>query len=438
MPTRRRPARSTAKSRDTVRTVGVVGLGYVGLPLLVEFARAGFRAVGLEIDPVRRRAIAAGRSPIGDVDSAELRALVRAKKLTVTDDWKAMRRVDAVSICVPTPLRKSKEPDIGFVRAAAESLAPHLRRGQLVILESTTYPGTTRELVRPILEKSGLRVGRDIALAFSPERVDPGNTEWPLRRIPKVVGGVTPACAERAAALYRRVFDEVHAVRDADTAEMTKLLENTFRAVNIGLVNEFAMACHRLGIDVWEVVGAAATKPFGFMSFQPGPGLGGHCLPVDPHYLSWRMRMLNFSTRFIDLADEVNAAMPEHVVERLATLLNARGKALSRSRVLIVGVAYKPNVADTRESPALDIIAGLQGRGARVTYHDSHVPRLRVGEKTLRSVPLTPARLKGCDVAVIITPHDDLDLPRLCRHAPQVFDCRGVTTPRRAKKITRL
>lgn len=440
MASRRRPAASTAKRTApsaAPQRVGVVGLGYVGLPLLVEIARAGFRAVGFDVDPARRRQIARGQSPIEDVPSADLRALVRAGKVSVAEDWAALGTLDAMSICVPTPLRKSKEPDISYVRGAAETLAPHLRRGQLIILESTTYPGTTREVVLPILEGGGLRVGRDFWLAFSPERVDPGNREWPLRRIPKVVGGITPACTERAAALYGRVFETVFPVSSAEAAEMAKLLENTFRMVNIGLVNEFALACHRLGLDTWEIIAAAATKPFGFMSFRPGPGLGGHCIPIDPMYLSWRMRLLNFSTRFIDLAEEINAEMPRHVVERLADLLNARGKALSRSRVLIVGVAYKADVSDTRESPALDIIALLRGRGARVEYHDPLVPRLALESGEMRSVPLAPARLRRCDVAVIVTPHRALDLALIARHAPLVFDTRGVTRGRR-RNVLRL
>jgi UDP-N-acetyl-D-glucosamine dehydrogenase len=382
--------------------------------------------------------IAKGRSPIEDIPSAALRPLVKSGALCVADDLRALRTMDAMSICVPTPLRKSKEPDIGFVKSAAETLAPHLRRGQLVILESTTYPGTTREIVLPILEGTGLRAGRDFHLAFSPERVDPGNVDWPLSRIPKVIGGVTPACTRRAAAFYGRIFERVHSVSSAEAAEMTKLLENTFRAVNIGLVNEFALACHRLGLDTWEIVDAAATKPFGFMPFRPGPGLGGHCIPVDPQYLSWRMRLLNFTTRFIDLADEVNSAMPEHVVERLTALLNDRGKALSRARVLLIGVAYKPDVSDTRESPALDIIDLLRGRRARVSYHDPLVPRLEVGDSSLRSVALTPARLRASDVAVIVTPHSGADVEAICRHAPLVFDCRGVTAGSAEGRAVRL
>jgi UDP-N-acetyl-D-glucosamine dehydrogenase len=442
MPTRPRRPRSTAKARRAaagdMRKAGVIGLGYVGLPLLVEFARAGFEAVGFDVDPRRRRQIARGDSPVEDVPSADLRGLVRQGKITIADDWSALRHLDAMSICVPTPLRKSKEPDISYIRDAAETLAPHLRAGQLIILESTTYPGTTREVVLPILEATGLRVGRDFWLAFSPERVDPGNREWPLTRIPKVVGGVTPACTERAAAFYGRVFETVHPVSGAEAAEMAKLLENTFRAVNIGLVNEFALACHRLGLDTWEIIGAAATKPFGFMPFRPGPGLGGHCIPIDPMYLSWRMRLLNFSTRFIDLAEEVNSAMPEHVVERLAALLNERGKALSRSKILLLGVAYKANVSDTRESPALDILALLEGRRAHVSYHDPLVASVRSGDKTYRSVPLTTARLRSCDAAVILTPHREIDLAAVCRHAPLVFDTRGVISGKRTRNVVNL
>jgi UDP-N-acetyl-D-glucosamine dehydrogenase len=415
-----------------------MGLGYVGLPLLVELARAGLRAYGFDLDEARVRTINAGKSPIEDVDSATLRKLVKSGRLSAHTESKVLAKADAISICVPTPLRKSKEPDISIIQDAVKSLRPHLRRGHLIILESTTYPGTTREIVRSALEETGLRAGKDFHLAFSPERVDPRNRQWPLTRIPKVIGGVTPQCTARAAEFYRRIFETVHEVSSADAAEMAKLLENTFRAVNIGLVNEFALACHRLGLDTWEIIDAAATKPFGFMPFRPGPGLGGHCIPVDPQYLSWRMRLLNFSTRFIEVADEINSTMPEHVVERLAVLLNERGLAISRAKILIVGVAYKPDVSDTRESPALDILSLLEERKARIAYHDTQVARIDIAGKPHRSLELTPARLKAFDVAVIVTAHSDLNVKQLCRHAKRVFDCRGVTRGLRGKGIHRL
>lgn len=430
MPSRAARLRSTAKTprpASTAQSAGVIGLGYVGLPLLVEMARAGLRAVGFDVDPRRRREIASGQSPIEDIKSSDLGPLVASGALRVAEDWTALREADAVSICVPTPLRKSKEPDISFIHTAAETLAPHLRRGQLVILESTTYPGTTREIVLPILEATGLRCGRDFHLAFSPERVDPGNLVWPLTRIPKVIGGITPACTQRAAAFYGRIFETVHPVSSAEAAEMAKLLENTFRAVNIGLVNEFALACQRLGLDTWEVIRASATKPFGFMSFRPGPGIGGHCIPVDPQYLSWKMRLLNFTTRFIDLAEEVNAEMPRHVVQRLSMLLNDRGKALSRSRITVIGVAYKADVSDVRESPALDIIGLLLQAKAKVAYHDPFVPQIDVEGAALRSSPLTRALLRRSDAVIIITPHSDISVREICALAPLVFDTRGVT-----------
>jgi UDP-N-acetyl-D-glucosamine dehydrogenase len=442
MPSKTSRKRTTRNARGGgnphIKIAGVVGLGYVGLPLMVECARAGIHAVGFDTDPARRRMIRRGESPVEDISSEDLRPLVKAGTVSVADDWSALRDVDAISICVPTPLRKSKEPDISFVTAAAESLKPHLRRGHLIILESTTYPGTTREIVLPILESTGLRVGKDFWLAFSPERVDPGNVVWPLTRIPKVIGGVTPQCTREAAEFYGRVFETIHPVSSAEAAEMAKLLENTFRAVNIGLVNEFALTCDRLGLDTWEVIQAAGTKPFGFMSFKPGPGLGGHCIPIDPQYLSWRMRLLNFTTRFIDLAEEVNSEMPRHAVLKMAMTLNRQGKALSKSRVLVVGVAYKADVSDIRESPALDIIELLLSHGAKLRYHDPLVPTLTVGEHTLKSSPITPKALERCDAVMIVTPHSGIDYRRIAKSVPLVFDCRGVTAGMRGKNIFRL
>ncbi|MBN1477667.1 nucleotide sugar dehydrogenase [Candidatus Sumerlaeota bacterium] len=436
------PRRTTRKAHDRgnphIGIAGVVGLGYVGLPLMVECARAGIQAVGFDTDPARRRMIRRGESPVEDIASEDLRPLVKSGIVSVAEDWSALRDVDAISICVPTPLRKSKEPDISFVTAAAESLKPHLRRGHLIILESTTYPGTTREIVLPILESTGLRVGKDFWLAFSPERVDPGNVEWPLSRIPKVIGGITPECTREAAAFYSRIFETVHPVSSAEAAEMAKLLENTFRAVNIGLVNEFALTCDRLGLDTWEVIKAAGTKPFGFMSFKPGPGLGGHCIPIDPQYLSWRMRLLNFTTRFIDLAEEVNSEMPRHAVLKMAMALNHQGKAISKTRVLVVGVAYKADVSDIRESPALDIIELLISHGAKLRYHDPLVPTLTVGEHTLKSSPLTAKTLRSFDAVMIVTPHTGIDHRLIIRSVPLVFDCRGVTAGMKGKNIFRL
>lgn len=405
---------------------------------MVEMARAGIKAVGFDVSEKRCAMVAAGRSPVEDVPTPVLKKFVKEGLISVAKDWRELKKMDAISICVPTPLRKSKEPDISFVHQASSDLAKHLQPGQLIILESTTYPGTTREILLPILEATGLKCGKDFSLAFSPERVDPGNVTWPLNRIPKVIGGITESCTKRAVEFYGRVFETVHPVSNAEAAEMAKLLENTFRAVNIGLANEFALACDLLGIDTWEVVDAAATKPFGFMPFRPGPGLGGHCIPIDPHYLSWKMRLLNFSTRFINLADDINSNMPRHVVLSLAMALNKRRVAFSQAKILVIGLAYKPDVSDVRESPAFDIIDLLERHGAKISYHDELVPTATICGKTVKSTPLTPSRLKTFDAALIVTPHSGIDIKSVCRHSQVVYDCRGVTTKIRRKNIIRL
>ncbi len=383
--------------------VGVIGLGYVGLPLLVEFAANGFRAVGFEVDQKKAAAINRGESYIGDVEGRAVRELVAAERLRATTDFDELAACDAVVICVPTPLRKTKEPDISYILAAAMEIRERLRRGQLVVLESTTYPGTTDEVLLPMFEEAGLRLDEDFLLAFSPERVDPGNPQFKTDNIPKVVGGCTPDSTAAAAALYGAIVKEVHAVTSARVAEAAKLLENTFRAVNIGMANEMARLCYHLGIDTWEVIRAAATKPFGFMPFYPGPGLGGHCIPLDPHYLSWKARQHGFESRFIGLADEVNSGMPEHVVRLVWDGLNEEGKALKGSRVLVLGVAYKKDIADVRESPALSIIDRLRAKGAEVRYHDPFVGEVRFDEahtegggEPLRSVGLTDGGVGGC------------------------------------------
>ncbi|MBI4371784.1 MAG: nucleotide sugar dehydrogenase [Elusimicrobia bacterium] len=407
--------------------VGVVGLGYVGLPLAVEFARAGLRVEGVEASPARAAALRHGRSYIEDVPSSEVAALTRARRLTVRADGAGLGRCDAVLICVQTPLRKTKEPDLGHILAACRALAPRLRRGQLVVLESTTYPGTTDEVVRPALEESGLKAGKDFFLAFSPERVDPGNARWKIANTPKVVGGINPASTRLAAKLYGAILARVVPVSSAKAAELVKLLENSFRAVNIALVNEMARICHRLGLDVWEVVGAAATKPFGFMPFWPGPGIGGHCIPKDPQLLSWRMKTLNFEARFIELAARINADMPSYTVSRVAESLNRGGKALKGSRVLVLGVAYKPGVSDYRESPALDVMHLLAEAGAKVEYHDPFVPRAEAGGRSWSSRPLSGAVLRGADLVVILTAHP-LDYARVARGARRVFDARNAAS----------
>ena len=429
-------------------TVGVIGLGNVGLPLAMEFARAGFKVVGIDTDPAKPAAIKAGRSYITDVPSAELARHVRAGRLSATTDFSALRRCDAVSICVPTPLRKSKDPDVSYIVAAVQQIAKYLHRGMLIVLESTTYPGTTREMVLPDLRAARtppLQVGKDFFLAFSPERVDPGNKRYNTRTTPKIVGGITAACTDMARALYAPAVDRVVTVSSCEAAEMVKLLENTFRAVNIGLVNEIAQMCDRLKLDAWEVIEAAATKPFGFMPFFPGPGIGGHCIPLDPYYLSWKMKTLNFAARFIELAGEINSKMPEFTMLKLSRLLNARGKSLKGARILVVGVAYKPNVSDTREAPVLDVISLLRESGPRVEYHDPFVSRVTVGAgghsgagPTLRSATLTSARLKAADCVLITTAHAGVDYARILKSARLIFDTRNALRGRRAPNLIRL
>jgi UDP-N-acetyl-D-glucosamine dehydrogenase len=408
-------------------TLGVVGLGYVGLPLCVEAARAedgGVKVLGFDLKQSVVDGINAGRSHIQDVPSEDVSRLRSKGLLEATTDMGRLAECDAISICVPTPLSKTRDPDVSFILAATESVAAALQAGQLVVLESTTYPGTTREIMLPALERTGLEAGRDFFLCFSPERVDPGNPTWQTKNTPKVIGGVTPACSEVGAALYRRFIDTVVPVSSAEAAELTKILENTFRAVNIGLVNETAIIADRLGVDVWEVIEAASTKPFGFMKFLPGPGLGGHCIPVDPHYLSWKMRTLNYKTRFIELASEINAEMPLFVVGKVREALNRSRKAVNGSRVLLLGVAYKRDIDDVRESPALDIMKLLEADGAEVAYHDPFIPVLHEDGKELASVALTDDALTNADAVVIVTDHTNVDYARVVRLSQAVVDAR--------------
>ena len=407
--------------------VGIVGLGYVGLPLAVEFARAGFHVTGVEAFSARAAALKRGHSYIGDVPSKEVARLLRAGLLDVRTDGRTLNRCDAVVICVQTPLRKSKEPDLGAVVAACREVAKSLRRGQLVVLESTTYPGTTEDVVRPELEKSGLKAGRDFHLAFSPERVDPGNEKWTIANTPKVVGGIDAASTRLATALYRKIVRQVVPVSSAGAAELVKLLENSFRAVNIALINEMAQICHKLGLDVWEVVGAAATKPFGFMPFWPGPGIGGHCIPKDPQLLTWKMKSLNFEPRFIELATRINGSMPDYAVARIAQALNRDGKAIKGSRIFVLGVAYKPGVSDYRESPALDVMHLLAEEGAKIEYHDSFVPKAEAAGRVWRGRALTDAAVKAADLVAVMTAHPGVDYARICRLARRVFDARNAT-----------
>ena len=413
--------------------VGIVGLGYVGVPIAVAFCEAGHTVVGVDTDPRRAQAVGRGESYIEDIPSDRLAAV--SDRLCAGTSYEALADAEAVLIAVPTPLTENREPDLGPLVAAGSELARVIRKGQLVVLESTTYPGTTRERLVPLLEESGLAAGHDFNVAFSPERVDPGRVDFTLRNTPKVVGGLTPACGERAVALYREVCDEVMEVSTPEAAELTKLLENIFRSVNIALVNELAMLADRMSIDIWEVVEAAATKPYGFMRFDPGPGMGGHCLPVDPFYLSWRAREFDYTAHFIELAGEVNQQMPYFCVEKVTRALNGHAKAVRGSRIAIVGVSYKAGVGDLRESPALKIMELLRERGARLAYHDEHVPELP--DLGLRSEPLDAA-LDGADCAVIVTAHPGLDPRTVVESAPLVVDFRGATRGIEAGNLVRL
>jgi len=406
-------------------SVGVLGLGYVGLPLAVEFAQAGFNVIGVDVDQRKVDTLNAGRSYIPDVKTEDVAALREAGKLVATTDYAELLAADAVSICVPTPLRKTRDPDMSYVINAAEKVAEIAHPGFLIVLESTTYPGTTEEILQPPLEAKGFTVGKDVFLAFSPERIDPGNPHFGVRNTPKVVGGATPACTEAATALYATAIDQVVPVSSLRAAEMVKLLENTFRAVNIGLVNEMALMCDKLNVDVWEVIEAASTKPYGFMKFTPGPGIGGHCIPIDPLYLSWKLKSLNYNARFIEVADQVNMSMPHHVVDMIQNALNDDGKPLKRSQVLVLGVAYKRDIDDLRESPALDVMATLVGHHAQVSYHDPYVPMLRLNGGTFQSVPLSPEVLSAADCVVIITDHSTFDWGMITQNARLIVDTRN-------------
>ena len=423
---------------DRTAVVGIIGLGYVGLPLAVETARAGFRVVGFDLDGSVVEGVNKGFSHVQDVDASLLEALVGEGLISATTDMTRLGECDAISICVPTPLNKIKDPDLSAVVAAAGSVRDGLREEQLVILESTTYPGTTREVLLPILEESGLKVGVDFNLCFSPERVDPGNERWNTKNTPKVLGGVTPECTAAGLELYERIFDTMVPVSTAEAAELTKVYENTFRMINIALANELAQACERLDLDVWEVIDAADTKPFGFMKFTPGPGLGGHCIPLDPHYLSWKMRTLGYRNRLIDQASEINGEMPAHVVRQVGRALNDDRRSVLGARILVLGVAYKKDIGDLRESPAIEIMAALQRSGAELSYHDPHCPRISDDGHTplsglpLSSVDLTDAALAATDVVVIVTDHSAIDYDHVGRAARVVVDSRGVMRGRDA------
>ena len=413
------------KIRDRSAKVGVVGLGYVGLPLAVEMARKGFQVTGIDLIREKVDSVNSGISYVLDVPSETLLSFVSASKLRATQSLAAVERLDTLNICVPTPLRKNKDPDLSYVVAAVEAVRNHIRPGQLIILESTTYPGTTREVVLPALEETGLRVGQDFFLAYSPERVDPGNATYTTRNIPKVVGGMTPRCTEIAVLLYEQFVEKVVPVSSTDCAEMVKLLENTFRSVNIALANEMALTCHSLGINVWEVIEAARTKPFGFMPFYPGPGLGGHCIPVDPYYLTWKAKMNGCEPRLIELAGHINNQMPTFTVRVIADALNEKGKPLKGSRVLALGVAYKRDTNDIRESPALQVLEGLHEKGAIIHFSDPYVPVITIGDKTIKSMELSIETLQSMDCVVVLTDHSTVDYSRVSELSPLVVDTRN-------------
>ncbi|HEX9912191.1 MAG TPA: nucleotide sugar dehydrogenase [candidate division Zixibacteria bacterium] len=407
--------------------VGVIGLGYVGLPLAVEFGDQGFMVLGFDINKKKVDLINSGRSDIDDIKDVQVKKLVQKGLLKATINFALLRRADCISICVPTPLSKTKDPDVSYILSAVNQVRKYLHPGQLVVLESTTYPGTTEELILPILGETGLKVGKDFFLSFSPERVDPANKNFTVKNTPRVVGGITPLCTRISKLFYEQIISKVVPVSSTQSAEMVKLLENTFRSVNIGLVNEVALMCDRLKIDTWEIIHAADTKPFGFMPFYPGPGLGGHCIPIDPHYLSWKLKSLNYYARFIELAGEINSHMPEYVVERVTRILNQVKKTLKDSNILVLGVAYKKNIRDVRESPALDVIKLLQNAGAKVKYNDPHVPSILMNSYIMKSAKLTSALLKKTDCVVIVTDHSAYDYNWIVRNSKLIFDTRNAT-----------
>jgi len=418
------------KAKDRSALMGVIGLGYVGLPLAVEFAEAGYKVLGFDVSEKAVAGINSGQSHIQDVPTERLSKFVSSGHIQATTSMDRLSEVDLISICVPTPLSKTKDPDISYVMAAADAVSRTIRSGQAIVLESTTYPGTTREQLLPSIESHGFEVGRDVFLAFSPERVDPGNPTWQTHNTPKVIGGITEDCRDVVMALYGPAFETLVPVESPEAAELVKLLENTFRSVNIGLVNEMAIVCEKLGVDVWDVIEAAATKPFGFMKFTPGPGLGGHCIPIDPHYLAWKMRGLNYKTRFIDVASEVNSEMPAFWVRKVSESLNADSKALRGSTVLVLGVTYKPDIDDVRESPAMDILRLLRQQGAEVQYHDPYVPELVEDGELLTSVEFSADTIQAADCVIIVTDHSTIDYESVGNNAKQVVDTRNALKKR--------
>ncbi len=406
--------------------IGVVGVGYAGLPLAMEFARSGFKVHGIDVDDEKVKDLNEGKSHIEDVKDDILQFAIRAGCFEAHSDYAVVSELDCVILCVPTPLRQTKDPDISYIVNAAQAVKKHLHKDMLIVLQSTTYPGTTEEVVRAEFESENVQIGKDLFLGFSPERIDPGNLKYTIKNTPKIVGGITPQCTEMAKTLYEQVIDRVIPVSSAAAAEMVKLLENTFRAVNIGLVNEIAIMCEKLGISVWEVIEAAASKPFGFMPFFPGPGLGGHCIPIDPLYLSWKLKMLNYNARFIELASEVNTQMPEYCVYRIVGVLNRNQKCVNGTKVLLIGLTYKPDVSDVRESPALDIMRLLENGGAQVDYSDPYVAQLSVDDVVKKSVSLEPATIQEYDLLVMVTSHSDFDYAMIQKSAQLIFDARNV------------
>ncbi|RLD09611.1 MAG: UDP-N-acetyl-D-glucosamine dehydrogenase [Chlamydiae bacterium] len=426
------------KIQNKSAKIAVVGLGYVGLPLAVEFANAGFDVTGIDVSADKVKKINKGQNYIDDVDSKLMKSLVKSGKLIATTNFATMKKIDCVSICVPTPLGKTGDPDISYMLAARDAILPHVKSPLLFVLESTTYPGSTNELIIPLMEEKGLKVGEDVFIAFSPERVDPGNPVYQTHNTPKVVGGVTKTCTKIAAELYSTVIEKIIPVSSCTAAEMTKLLENTFRSINIGLANEIAIMCKYLDVDVWEVINAAATKPFGFMPFYPGPGLGGHCIPIDPLYLSWKLKTLDYKARFIELADEVNSSMPEYVIALISDALNDKAKSIKKSKILILGMAYKKDIDDLRESPALDVYEYLESRGAKVSYHDPYVPQFKWDGGIIKSKVYSDKLIKSQDCVVILTAHSNIDYKAVVKNAKLVVDTRNATQGIKNKKIVKL
>lgn len=428
--------RSKLMNKNT--SIGIIGLGYVGLPLAVAFARANYYVTGFEIDKRKIKSLKSGISHIADISSETLQPLIESNKITVTSDFSLIKNMNVIIICVPTPLRKTKDPDISYIVSAVRKIVQYLQRGQVIVLESTTYPGTTREVLLPMIEKSGFKAGRDIFIAFSPERVDPGNKSYTISNTPKIVGGITRQCTQYACEVYEKIVNKVIPVSSSETAEMVKLLENTFRSVNIGLVNEVALMCDTLGLDTWEVIDAASSKPFGFMPFYPGPGIGGHCIPLDPQYLSWKLKMFNFYARFIELASDINSKMPAYLVRKTGDALNKKCKSIKKSRILILGVSYKKDVADIRESPALDVIELLRVKEARISYHDPYIPSFKINQCTYKNSRLTTGLLHKQDCVIIATNHSVFNISHIVRHSDLIIDARNATKGIKSKNIVKI